>query len=992
MNCFYHKLKQNNVLRLFLLAIVGILASSASAGTIDLGALELDKVYNVSNDFNDYTGTFTPTKSGVLTLHRSAANINIYSDAAHENMFEMAYNNYDTEGYQVYSMSVEAGETYYLYLNFSMDSGKFKLTMDDGLIIKNNTLPDGSEISAGGRASAEIIFNQAVTYDEVHLISGTHDTTLSADKEEVRVSNGTLMIEYGSTLTSWYESGYVKAGDKVTIKVTGLRSSVDEKVLYNKTGVLELTYTALGKPVTLESAGTANGEYKLQNTIQTSATFLSYFEPGDENGIYVFNFSEPLDPTKGSFTLQFGSQEALDYCEEALTPVFSNDNKTVTLDVTGKVRTNATLGLQYSLEKSYGYIVLALNNITAADGQYVYTGVSGSIGSFNFPITYKEVKSDVSADFTPAAEFGTASQIEIYVDGYDQIKFDGVQFAWTKNREQQTVVVPASELKIESYEEANQASVLVTIPESVKSLNNVTVSFYNLKTSDGVDHSKALSKVFNYVAPKTAENFTFTSTPAAGETVEKCTEMVLTFPGYEKVLCKEAAAYLTGRATTGYSYLEVAIAGTTGNQLVQPFGSATANNDHYTVTFPEGYFELDDDVVNPAFNVIFAVYKETSSTDGVSYSTTPADGETVESCDEIKITFNDYSEAGPSWNYKATLAKKGSDTVITLGDPGYGDAYNEVIQPLGGNASTPGAYTVTFPEGFFNLGETDLSPEISVSFIIEGTEEPEQPTTLNVESNPANGATVESCTEIELTFPDYATVAEGSGKATIIRRGDYEFVELGSTEWGVELNQIVQPLGNAAAEDGVYTVTFPAGYFLLGTSEDDFDPSESTEFSIVFEVKANGGSTGDLNITSTPANGATVASCEEIDIIFNDYDEAGIGGGKATLAKEGGETVELGDAEYGVAWNEVLQPLGSALEDGKYTATFPAGYFILDGDDCPEFTITFTVDKTGGINDITVNGENDVQYFDLKGVKVNNPANGLFIVKRGNTISKQVVK
>jgi hypothetical protein len=99
--------------------------------------------------------------------------------------------------------------------------------------------------------------------------------------------------------------------------------------------------------------------------------------------------------------------------------------------------------------------------------------------------------------------------------------------------------------------------------------------------------------------------------------------MVLTFPGYEKVLCKEAAAYLSGRATTGYSYLEVATAGTTGNQLVQPFGSATANNDHYTVTFPEGYFELDDDVVNPAFNVTFAVYKETSSTDGVSYSTTP---------------------------------------------------------------------------------------------------------------------------------------------------------------------------------------------------------------------------------------------------------------------------------------------------------------------------------------------------------------------------------
>jgi hypothetical protein len=149
-----------------------------------------------------------------------------------------------------------------------------------------------------------------------------------------------------------------------------------------------------------------------------------------------------------------------------------------------------------------------------------------------------------------------------------------------------------------------------------------------------------------------------------------------------------------------------------------------------------------------------------------------------------------------------------------------------------------------------------------------------------------------------------------------------------------------------------------------------------------------------LNIVSTPANGSTVASCDSVDIIFSDFEEAGLGGGKATISKDGAAATSLGDAEYApVLWNEVIQPLdGAAAEAGSYTVTFPAGYFILDDNDSPEFTITFTVDPTSGVNGINVDGNASVRYFNLKGVEVQNPANGVYIVVRGNKVSKEVIK
>lgn len=50
-------------------------------------------------------------------------------------------------------------------------------------------------------------------------------------------------------------------------------------------------------------------------------------------------------------------------------------------------------------------------------------------------------------------------------------------------------------------------------------------------------------------------------------------------------------------------------------------------------------------------------------------------------------------------------------------------------------------------------------------------------------------------------------------------------------------------------------------------------------------------------------------------------------------------------------------------------------------------------DNNSGVNDIIADEENaPVEYYTIQGIRVNNPANGLYIVKQGKKVSKQIIK
>jgi hypothetical protein len=130
--------------------------------------------------------------------------------------------------------------------------------------------------------------------------------------------------------------------------------------------------------------------------------------------------------------------------------------------------------------------------------------------------------------------------------------------------------------------------------------------------------------------------------------------------------------------------------------------------------------------------------------------------------------------------------------------------------------------------GMSNVGDEEV-PVYVVSDIVE-----------------EEGAAQETREEVSFDFVEYSEVATGQGTATLTREGSSEVVNLPAAEIAGEAAQaralrvvaadgkdyqVVQPLGNAATADGIYTIHFPEGYFLLGTQKEN-SPAFTMSFTV----------------------------------------------------------------------------------------------------------------------------------------------------------------
>lgn len=163
-------------------------------------------------------------------------------------------------------------------------------------------------------------------------------------------------------------------------------------------------------------------------------------------------------------------------------------------------------------------------------------------------------------------------------------------------------------------------------------------------------------------------------------------------------------------------------------------------------------------------------------------------------------------------------------------------------------------------------------------------------------------------------------------------------------------------------DPGTYVISFPAGYFLLGDEGADA-PELSFEYVIKEEIS--------LNIKSDPEEGVVTSLPEQIELTFVDYFEAGIGSGKGQLTIDGGAPVDLPDAGYGDGWNQIIVNLPQEYtEAGVYVISFPAAYFVLDGNDAPAVKLTYEISSTGAISNVVVSADGLFHVYSLTGVKV----------------------
>ena len=449
---------------------------------VDFGKMELEKTYEIKGDFKDYKGFFVAEKSGTLTANGSFSCLLLpYTDA--DCLTAAEYTHSFVENGESFSLNVEAGKTYYLFLGFSMSDGTFKMTMNADTSIKlvSTTPENGSVFNLNDGGIVSVQFNNAIQLSAVMINCNQTMTEIPYN-----IQNGSVAIDIKDRIYGLMENGNIRPGEKFSIILDGICAINDEKIIYGDDGILVLTYQLGEMPIALDS--TINVE---------NNPFLSYWMEGDKNGLITLTFdgelqNEAARAKQGIATITAGELEAGAggyYYEEI---PYTVEGKNLYIDLTGKLRRAKDM---LSPEFYPEFITIKVKDIRGANGQLAYFPGKGGLGSFAFDMPYKEVKAEPISEFTPGegSELDKVESIEIWVTDYKKIKHDGIVFICENGMTKDSVVVTDFESK-EDTEYEGAYILNVKVPAQIKAKKgNVTITFLNLECIDGLDHSTDLS-------------------------------------------------------------------------------------------------------------------------------------------------------------------------------------------------------------------------------------------------------------------------------------------------------------------------------------------------------------------------------------------------------------------------------------------------------------------------------------------------------------------
>ena len=471
-----------------LLSVVALAATTFTAQAedkgfgdlVDLGAMQLDTDYTLAGDFSDYIGSFTATESGTLVATGTNSTImdafyaNLSDMFAEGNQIPVNYDNY--YGTKQYHFDVTAGTTYYFYASFVMSNCVFRLTMDTNNSVEiasiKPSLDDLFSVSAGGLVTIQ--FNRSVHLDgTATIIAGSENATVAINGQA-----NIYTMEIKVPLFNWLENGTLKGGDTFTIRLTNVRASDNDTIVYGTDGTLELVYTINEMPV------------KLSNSTNTTGAFKSYYMPGDESGIVQLTFSGDISTATAS--LSFGNTDVEgDYYVENLKPVI--EGNTITVDLTGKQRTPE---LMVASGTNYDNMTLSFNGVMGVDGQLAYSEGDGTLGGFSFTYSNLDiVTAEVFSDFVPASgsSLDNVTELEIWIADEVKLQYEGVLFKYINPNDTQDyreVVTYNDQITKEvDPDDANAAILYVPIPQVLNGTWTVVVTLYNLTSADGLDHS-----------------------------------------------------------------------------------------------------------------------------------------------------------------------------------------------------------------------------------------------------------------------------------------------------------------------------------------------------------------------------------------------------------------------------------------------------------------------------------------------------------------------
>lgn len=951
----------------------------------------------------DQNFKFVPTEDGILRIYAQETNISVSTDetTAGDKISAWKYKPTTDEDGTTWSgyteASLKAGTPYFINVPGTLSKSTtkyFKGVFEAGvneLKVTAINFEEGKtfDISDTRGGQLNISFNMNAKSEETNVKIGN---IIDCNVETRTSTNaGSLYVLLKDSLISWLNNGKIVGGEEMIITVKNIRAAADENIKYGKDGNLTLKFLTPSKPHTLVSK-------------QLPDPFLSYWPKGDERGMIVLTFDADVMPgeaqtAKGSFTIGYAESDDI-YVEYLEPSMFRADGNKLYIDFTGKLRTKETMGLK----NNWDLITLRLMNVKMADGTNVFSEGAGTSGSFTFTMNYKEYKSNLAFELTPAdGEKLKENNVKIYFSEKDAIKFDGVKFTYQdeNDKKYQTTVTEG----ITSEVEGDAIEYIIPITDAIKNGKNVRFTLTGVVANDGLDHSDITARW------NPGQELVATLAPSSVYMNESVKEVDIVKNYYRHVVEFNEDITINENASAA----DVTYKDTKSGRIIYGYVKSVNNNSKQVIVIPaedlkdKHEYELtikERVIVNKEFvetngkygNVMpeqsykFTIY---ANKDAYDFMTNPVEGSTVHEISTIVCSMKPGANAGTS---AIGYAHRNDKFVYLLNEKNEkvatatcGDVENGMFIKFSPAITEPGTYTVHIEDSvyFVGTGFEALQNEKPVEFKYTVVAAPEE---LQFTTDPENESTITSLGKIVIMSDKDIYGTTTPIQAYCDRQVFNGTLTMGDVNRREAYIEFTDAAGEPITAEGEYRIEIPAGVFgnKAWYDSDCLSGACNAATTLYYTV---GKEATEITYTADPANGSKVDALGTVTI---DYNTTSImaSSGQIVIYKDGKELKKV-EAEVVYKdpndFNEVSHKATvavNATEKGVYTIEIPEGYFVDEnGDNIPAVTLTYYVGVASGIQNINAAIANGTVY-NLNGVKVNKATKGIFIVN-GKKVAKK---
>lgn len=951
----------------------------------------------------DQNFKFVPTEDGILRIYAQETNISVSTDetTAGNKISAWKYvptTDEDGTSWSGYTeASLKAGTPYYINVPGTLSKSTkkyFKGVFEAGvneLKVTAINFEEGKtfDISDTRGGQLNISFNMNAKSEETNVKIGN---IIDCNVETRTSTNaGSLYVLLKDSLISWLNKGKIVGGEEMIITVKNIRAAADENIKYGKDGNLTLKFLTPSKPHTLVSK-------------QLPDPFLSYWPKGDERGMIVLTFDADVMPgeaqtAKGSFTIGYAESDDI-YVEYLEPSMFRADGKKLYIDFTGKLRTKETMGLK----NNWDLITLRLMNVKMADGTNVFSEGAGTSGSFTFTMNYKEYKSNLAFELTPAdGEKLKENNVKIYFSEKDAIKFDGVKFTYQdeNDKKYQTTVTEG----ITSEVEGDAIEYIIPITDAIKNGKNVRFTLTGVVANDGLDHSDITARW------NPGQELVATLAPSSVYMNESVKEVDIVKNYYRHVLEFNEDITINENASAA----DVTYKDTKSGRIIYGYVKSVNNNSKQVIVIPaedlkdKHEYELtikERVIVNKEFvetngkygNVMpeqsykFTIY---ANKDAYDFITSPVEGSNVNEISTIVCSMKPGANAGTS---AIGYAHRTDKFVYLLNEKNEkvatatcGDVENGMFIKFSPAITEPGTYTVHIEDSvyFIGTGFEAVQNEQPVEFKYTVVAAPEE---LQFTTDPENESTITSLGEIVIMSDKDIYGTTTPIQAYCDRQVFNGTLTMGDVNRREAYIEFTDAAGEPITAEGEYRIEIPAGVFgnKAWYDSDCLSGACNAATTLYYTV---GKEATEITYTADPADGSKVDALGTVTI---DYNTTSImaSSGQIVIYKDGKELKKV-EAEVVYKdpndFNEVSHKATvavNATEKGVYTIEIPEGYFVDEnGDNIPAVTLTYYVGVASGIQNINAAIANGTVY-NMNGVKVNKATKGIFIVN-GKKVAKK---